>query len=89
MGKVIRKAVGKDKKLAIAVLKKVETELIENKYLDIKRESKIKFPQISKEFLEKYSKVNKRSWDRDQLCISHLNKFLGNKYIYEIKRKRY
>ncbi|HOK56911.1 MAG TPA: tyrosine-type recombinase/integrase [bacterium] len=86
-GKIIRKAIGKDKKLANAVLKKKEIELIENKHLDIKKENKIKFSQLSKEFLEKYSKVNKRSWKRDQLSISHIEKFLGNKYIYEIKEK--
>jgi integrase len=86
-GKRIRKAVGTDKKLAKITLKKVETELIENKWLDIKREHKIKFSEVSKEFLEKYSKVNKRSWRRDQLSISHLDKFFGNKFIYEIKEK--
>jgi len=86
-GKIIRKAVGPDKKIAEAVLKKVETELIENKWLDIKREQKIKFSEISKEFLKKYSKVNKRSWKRDQLSISHLDKFFGHKFIYEIKEK--
>ena len=86
-GKVIRKAVGQDKKVAEAVLRKVETELIENKWLDIKREHKIRFSEVGKEFLEKYSKVNKRSWDRDRLSISHLDKFFGSKYIYEIREK--
>jgi len=86
-GKRIRKAVGQDKKLAEIALKKVETELIENKWLDIKREHKIKFSEVSKEFIEKYSKVNKRSWKRDQLSISHLDKFFGSKFIYEIKEK--
>lgn len=86
-GKRVRRAVGPDKKEAIKVLKKIEAELIENKWLDIKREHKIKFSEVNKEFLEKYSKVNKRSWKRDQLSISHLDKFFGNKYIYEIKEK--
>jgi len=87
-GKRIRKAVGTDKKLAEITLKKVETELIENKWLDIKKEHKIKFSEVSKEFLEKYSKVNKRSWERDERIINHhLNKFFGNKFIYEIKEK--
>ena len=86
-GKVVRRAVGPDKKQAEKVLKKVETKLIENKWFDIKKEHKIKFSQVSEEFLEKYSKVNKRSWKRDQLSISHLDKFFGSKYIYEIKEK--
>jgi integrase len=87
-GKRIRKAVGKDKKSAEKVLKKVEAELIENKWLDIKKEHKIKFSEVSKEFLERYSKVNKRSWERDERIINHhLNKFFGNKFIYEIKEK--
>ena len=86
-GKRVRRAVGPDKKEAIKVLKKIEAELIENKWLDIKREHKIKFSEVSKEFLERYSKVNKRSWKRDQLSISHLDKFFGNKFIYEIKEK--
>jgi len=83
-GKRIRKAVGKDKKLAEAVLKKTEVSLIENKYLDINRKNKIKFSEFSKYFLETYSKVNKKSWTRDQLSINHLNRFFGSKFLYEI-----
>jgi integrase len=87
-GKRVRRAVGPDKKEAIKVLKKIEAELIENKWLDIKREYKIKFSEVSKEFLEKYSKVNKRSWERDERIINpHLDKFFGSKFIYEIKEK--
>lgn len=86
-GKRIRKAVGNDKKIALAVLKKIEVELIENKHLDIKKNQKIKFSEFSKYFLETYSKVNKRSWERDQLSISHLDKFFGGKFLFEIGSK--
>ncbi|MCM8772762.1 MAG: tyrosine-type recombinase/integrase [Candidatus Omnitrophica bacterium] len=86
-GKRIREAVGKDKKLAITILKKKEIELIENRHLDIKRNAKVKFSDFSTYFLNTYSKVNKKSWKRDQLSINHLNKFFGSKFLYEITSK--
>ncbi|HPP65028.1 MAG TPA: tyrosine-type recombinase/integrase, partial [Candidatus Paceibacterota bacterium] len=74
-------------KLAEAVLKKTEVQLIENKYLEIKKTERVKFYELSKYFLETYSEVNKKSWKRDKISTDHLNSFFGNKFLYEITSK--
>jgi len=86
-GKRVRKAVGRDRKLAESILKKVEVQLIENRYLEIKKEERTKFSELTKLFLGTYSKINKRSWKKDKVIINHLNKVFGHKCLYEINSK--
>jgi len=83
-GRRIREKVGPSKKQAKDVLNKRKTQIAEKKFLDVKRNENISFSEFSNYFLENYSKVNKRSWKRDQLSIKHLKKFFGNKKLYEI-----
>ena len=91
-----REKIGKSRKLAETVLAKRKVQIAEGRFLDIRRNEKIKFAEMSQLFLDNYSRVNKKSWDRDALSIKNLNKFFSGKYIYEInnlhieeyKRKR-
>lgn len=83
-GKRQRERIGANKKLAENVLKKKELEIVENRYLDIKKEEKIKFPDFAKEYLEYYSKPNKKSWHSDVDTINILNRFFSSLYLYEI-----
>jgi integrase len=95
-GRRWREKVGKSRKLAETVLAKRKVQVAEGKFLDIKRNPKIKFPDVCQIFLENYSKVNKKSWKRDALSIRNLSKSFSGKYLYEInnleveeyKRKR-
>ena len=43
------------------------------------------FKEFAKEFLERYSKVNKRSWRSDVSIVNKLNPYFGDKYLEEIK----
>ena len=78
------------------MLAKRKVQVIERKFLDIKKNEKIKFEAMAQLFLDNYSKVNKKSWKRDDLSVRNLNKVFSGKYIYEInnlsvegyKRKR-
>jgi integrase len=83
-GKRQRERIGTNKKLAENILKKRELEIVENRYLDIKKEEKIKFPDFAKEYLEYYSKPNKKSWHSDVDTINILNRFFNLLYLYEI-----
>lgn len=83
-GKRRQETVGKDKKLAEAVLHKRLTEIAENKYLDIKREEKIKFEDFAEHYLEIYCKPNHRSFKFDINSIKTLKRFFINKYLYEV-----
>lgn len=84
-GKRIKKKIGSSKSLALKVLHKKETEVVENKYLDIKIQQKIKFEDFANDYLELYSKVNNKSWKKSDLHnVNTLKKYFSGKYLYEI-----
>jgi len=82
-GKRKREKIGTSKALAETVLKKRKVEIAEGKFLDIKKEQKIKFEEFSKEYLELHSKL-KKSYDTDCKIVGSLKKFFSGKYLYEI-----
>jgi len=69
----LRRKVGPSRKQADLALKKIQVEIAENKYFDIKKENKTLFPVMADEYIEKYSKPNKRSYKHD---IYNLNAHL-------------
>lgn len=85
-GRRQREAVGKDKKLAEVALQKRAIEIVENKFLDVKKKKKIKFEDFAEEYLELHCKVNnKKSWKTaDQHNIKRLKEFFSGLYLHEI-----
>lgn len=86
-GKRKREKIGPSKKLAETVLKKRKIQIAEGKFLDIKKEERIKFSDFSDEFLGIYSKANKKSWQRDEDCINSFKRHFEGKYLHEINTK--
>ncbi|MFA5393318.1 MAG: site-specific integrase [Candidatus Ratteibacteria bacterium] len=97
-GRRRREKVGKSRKLAETVLAKRKVQVAEGKFLDIKRNEKIKFGEMTSLYLKSYCQVNNKisTVERKDGIISHLNSIFGLKYVYEIttldveeyKRKR-
>jgi integrase len=58
--------------------------MTKEKFLGTTPITKIKFDKFCEEYMEKYAKVNKRSWSRDQISIAHLNGFFDDKTLNEI-----
>ena len=83
-GRRMREKIGTSKKLAETVLRKRKVEIAENRHLDIKKNAKIKFEDFAITFLNLHSKLNKKSWRRDEGLIKNLSGFLKGKYLYEI-----
>jgi len=68
-----------NKKLAEAVLSKRKLLIAENRFLDVRRESVMKFRDFAAEYFERYSKPNKKSWKSADLnSIRALNRFFGD-----------
>jgi hypothetical protein len=86
-GKRKREKIGPSKRLAENVLRKRKVEIAENRYLDIKKNKKIKFEEFGKTFLELHSKPNKKSWKSDFYNLNNLTPFFGGRYLYEITSK--
>jgi len=61
-----------------------QKEIAENRFLNIRRFDRIRFKDMSLEYLEIYAKPNKRSYSRDQTIIKHLDEFFEDKCLHEI-----
>jgi len=82
-GRRKREKIGTSKSLAETVLKKRKVQVAEGKFLDIKKEQKVKFEDFAHEYLELHSK-HKKSFHTDRKIIDLLKKFFTGKYLYEI-----
>ncbi|MDD5008170.1 MAG: site-specific integrase [Syntrophorhabdaceae bacterium] len=83
-GRRKREKIGPSKKLAGDVLHKRKIEIAENRFLDIRREKKVRFGDFTKTYLELHCKANKKSWKKDITLLRTLTKYFGNKCLYEI-----
>jgi len=80
-----RKKIGPSKRLAELALKKIEVAIAENRYLDVKRNEKIKFKEFALMYIENHSKPNKRSWKTSDInSLKSLTPYFGEKYLYAI-----
>ncbi len=87
-GKRKREKIGPSKSLAETVLKKRKVEIAEGKFLDIKKEQKVRFEDFADEYLEVHCKPNNKSWHKsDYPILNNLNKYFVGKYLYEITPK--
>src|SRR5512139_1790525 len=85
-GQRVRESIGPSRKDAEKVIAKKKTEIIENKYLDIRKEpDPVKFHDFAKEYVQ-WAKVNKKpsSCARDLSIMRTLDKEFEGKTIQEI-----
>ena len=79
----IREAVGESKKLAETVLGKRKAEVREGRFLDVRKNQKIKFEDFADEYLEIHSKP-KKSYYTDEKIIGLLKKLFEGKCLHQI-----
>jgi integrase len=97
-GRRVRECIGENKALAEVILKKRAVEVAEGKYLDIRKQEKIRFSDFVDMYLELHSKPHKRSYKTDKSHARSLKAYFGKLYIqditpllvekYKIKRSR-
>lgn len=84
-GRRRRELVGLNKALAEKALNKKLVLIAENKFLDIKRQQKVKFKELSEQYIELYLKPNRTTWWKSEKHnIRHLKEYFGEKYLQEI-----
>lgn len=89
-GRRKREKIGTNKTLALNVLRKRKVEIAENKFLDVKKDEKIKFKDFASLYLENHSKINNKGWEKGDWVVLNpknpksLVAFFGEKYLYEI-----
>ena len=83
-GKRIRERIGTSKKLAETTLRKRKVEIAEGKYLDKKKDVKIRFKDFAIEY-RKWAEVNNKSFEKSKKwVIERLSKAFGEKLLAEI-----
>lgn len=85
-GRRIRYRIGTNRKIAEAVFKKKTLEALEGKFLDVRKERKVKFEDFAQGYLSGHA-AKKKSYHSDVDTIKRLNKFFGGKFLHEITRK--
>jgi len=84
-GKRKREHVGSSRSLAETVLKKRLVEVAEGRYLDIKKENRIKFENFADEYLQLHCKTNNKCWlTNDTLLLTVLKRHFSGKFLDEI-----
>jgi integrase len=82
-GKTVRRSTGAtDHKVALQVYITQRNKHIQRKAVE--RLAPIKLSDLLATYLRDYAKVNKSSFDRDEIAIEHLNDFLGDKDASDI-----
>ncbi len=85
-GQRIRESIGSSRKDAEKIIAKKKTEIVENKYLDIRKDpGPIRFHDFAKEYLT-YAKTNKETstCTRELYIMRSLDKEFEGEYIHEI-----
>ena len=84
-GRRKRECTGASRTLAETVLAKRKVEIAEGRYLDIKKDKKLKFEVFAEEYIELHSKVNNKSWEKtDQRNVNTLKDFFTGYCLNEI-----
>ncbi len=83
-GRRYRNLVGPKKALAEAALAKVKTEIAENKFLDKKKDEKIRFDEFAELYLDLHCKVNHAGMKYARSQAEYLKGYFKGKYLHEI-----
>lgn len=80
-----REIVGDNKAIALKALQKKQVLIAENRFLDVKRQPKMKVCELTEKYTELYLKQNRANWEKaEKNNLRHINNFMGDKYIHEL-----
>jgi hypothetical protein len=83
-GRRIRRVIGISKQEAVHAMTIIKADILRGKYGFRKTKQSVLFENFAKEYLELYSKLNKRSWRSDANSIKHLTKYFDKKSLARI-----
>ncbi len=85
VGRQIRKIVAPYKETAEMILKKIETQIAEGKYLDVRQEKRILFDDFVREYINIHVKFeNVKSFSKFRCLINNLKNHFKGKYLHQI-----
>ena len=86
-GRRKRMIIGPNKKKAEEVLAKIRSDIVEEKYFDIKKNKKMEFGEMAKRYMDSHSSINNSpsTFRLNPYLIRNLSRYFGGKYLYEIR----
>ena len=83
-GRQVRRMIAPFKETAQRILSKIETEIIEGRYLNVKKDEKILFEDFSRRYLEMYVRLENRGLKKQGSCVNNLVKHFQGMYLTKI-----
>jgi integrase len=83
-GRRITRIIGPSKREAEAIAATLKADILRDPYGFGRKKTEVLFEDHAKEYLELYSKQNKRSWKSDEGSLKHWTEFFRGKYLSEI-----
>jgi integrase len=83
-GRRIIRVMGKKQREAEDEIVRLKSEILRDPRGFGHKKPDVLFADHAKEFMDLYSKQNKRSWARDEISLDHLKEFFKGKYLSEI-----
>ena len=80
----VRKIVAPFKETAEKILGKIETQIAENKYLDIKQEKRILFENLAKEYLATHVGSENKHYRKQESLINNLVAVFKGKFLHQV-----
>ncbi|MDP8212617.1 MAG: site-specific integrase [Candidatus Zapsychrus exili] len=83
-GNQVRKIVSPYKETASRILKKIETDIAEGKYMDIKKKKDILFENFAEEYINTYVKLENKNVGKQRNLINGLVRHFKGEYLSKI-----
>ncbi len=74
-GRQVRKLISPYKEAAVKVLKKLETEIVEGKYLDIAKSHNILFEDFAQQYIDTYVRLENKNFTKQSCLVRNLVKY--------------
>ena len=84
-GKQVRKSVSPYRETAEKALRKIQVEIDEGRYLDIRKEvKKVFFEDFSTQYIESYANLENRTARKQGIQMANIAKFFHGRYLHEV-----
>ena len=80
----VRKIISSYKETAQKVLSKIETQIVEGKYLDIRKNGDIRFEDFAGQYLDTYIKLESKNVGKQESLLNNLIAQFRGKYLYQM-----
>ncbi|MFC1683157.1 tyrosine-type recombinase/integrase [Candidatus Zixiibacteriota bacterium] len=86
-GRRYKRIVGRSLQEAKLYANEIEKDMFLGRFCPEAKKSNVRFSDLAQEYMEKHSRINKRSWKRDETSLKQLLPAFGERYLEDITPK--